>query len=71
MPDFKAFVRDRLAPLALPRRRELTIVDELAAELEATYDSLIAAGRSEADAWQELQRQMPDWEQVRLDLLDS
>jgi hypothetical protein len=34
MPDFKAFVREKLSPLDLPRRRELKIIEELAAQIE-------------------------------------
>lgn len=71
MPDFKAFVRRNLSCLALPRQRELTIVEELAAQLEDVYDSLIARGLSETEAWNELQRQMPDWTTIGDELLEA
>jgi predicted permease len=71
MRDFRAFVREHLSSIELPRHRELKIVDELAAELEDVYASLLAEGRSEEDAWIELQRQMPDWQTLREELLDS
>ena len=71
MPDFKSFVRGHLPRLSLPRRRELEIVDELAAQIEDTYDALVANGLSHDDAWHELQRQIPDWKALADDLLDA
>ena len=71
MRDFKAFVRGHLSALALPPRRESKIVEELAAQIEESYDSLIADGRSDEEAWTELQRQLPDWRTVRLELLEA
>jgi predicted permease len=71
MRDFRVFVREHLSPLELPRHREIKIVDELAAQLEEVYASLLAEGRSEDDAWIELQRQMPDWQTLRDELLDA
>ena len=71
MRDFKAFVREHLSPLALPRQRELTIVEELAAQIEDAYESLIAKGLSDEEAWTQLQRQMPDWKTLGDELLDS
>jgi predicted permease len=71
MRDFKAFVREHLASLDLPRGRELKIVEELAAQIEESYDALVAAGRSEEDAWNELQRQLPEWQSLRNELLDA
>ena len=71
MPDFTSFVRDHLAPLELPRHRELKIVEELAAQLEESYDALLATGLSAADAWNTLQRQLPDWQALRLALRDA
>ncbi len=71
MPDFKAFVQGHVSSLALPREHEVKIVEELAAQIEESYDSLIAEGRSEEDAWHELQRQIPDWTTLCADLLDA
>ena len=61
MRDFRALVRGHLSPLSLPAEREAKIVEELGAQLEESYDALIADGLSDEDAWQELQRQIPDW----------
>ena len=71
MRDFNAFVRQHLAPLALPRARENKIIEELAAQIEESYDALIAQGVSEDDAWREVQRHIPDWNSFRDDLLDG
>jgi predicted permease len=69
MPDFKRFVRENLPVLTLPRRRELKIVDELAAQLEESYESLVAGGLSEDEAWKELQRQLPSWTTIADELM--
>ena len=44
MPDWKAVVRDHLAPLRLPPHVEAALVDELAEHLELAYDGRLAAG---------------------------
>jgi putative ABC transport system permease protein len=71
MRDFRGFVHEHLSSLALPRRRELTIVEELAAQLEDSYESLIANGLSDEEAWNELQRRMPDWKTLGDELLEA
>jgi putative ABC transport system permease protein len=71
MRDFKAFVRQHLSPLALPPQRELDIVEELAAQIEDAYESLVAEGLSDDEAWNRLQRQVPDWKKLRDDLLEA
>jgi predicted permease len=71
MPDLNALVRAHLAPLALPRRQEAKIVEELTAQLEECLDALRAAGLSDAEAWQEVQRQLPDWNGIREALLET
>src|SRR5687767_8700232 len=71
MRDFQRFVLEHLPPLTLPRHREIKIVEELAAQIEDTYESLVAHGRSEEEAWSELQRQLPDWTTLRDELLDA
>jgi predicted permease len=64
MRDFKAFVRQHVAPLALPPHREQKIVDEWAAELEDIYEALRADGLSDHEAWLRMQRQIPDWKEL-------
>ena len=71
MRDFKAFVRSYVEPLALPRHRELEIVEELVAQLEDSYESLLARGLSDEEAWNELQRHVPDWKTLGAELLDA
>jgi predicted permease len=68
MRDFKAFVREHLTSLVLPPQRELKVVDELAAQLEDTYESARARGMSDEQAWQLVQRQVPDWTRVAGDI---
>jgi putative ABC transport system permease protein len=69
MRDFKALVRRHLSPLALPREREAKIVEELGAQLEESYDALVADGLSDEEAWHALQRQIPDWRALGEELL--
>jgi putative ABC transport system permease protein len=71
MRDFKDFVRNHVARLALPSHREQKIVDEWAAQLEEIYDALRADGLSDQDAWSELQCQVPDWNALSNQLLDT
>src|SRR6185295_16248777 len=71
MRDFKAFVRGHLSSLALPRERESKIVEELAAQIEESYESLVAGGCSDEEAWNELQRQIPDWRTLGKELLEA
>ena len=70
MPDFRALVRDQVAPLGLAPGREQKIVDEWSAQLAEIYDGLRAEGRSDEDAWRELQHQLPEWNALADDLLD-
>src|SRR5688500_4226350 len=71
MRDFASFVRERVTPLALPAEREQKIIDEWAAHLEEIYDGLRADGRSDEDAWAELQRQLPNSNDLNDRLLDG
>lgn len=50
MPDWRAEIRERLAPLRLLAHREQEIADELAQHLEDRYADLRARGSSDADA---------------------
>src|SRR5688572_1357814 len=69
MRDFKAFVREHLTSLVLPAERELKVVDEIAAQLEDAYESALARGLSDEEAWQLVQRQVPDWTRIAADIL--
>ncbi|MEP6692337.1 MAG: hypothetical protein ABJD07_14345, partial [Gemmatimonadaceae bacterium] len=50
MPDWRAEIRARLAPLHLGAARETEIVDELAQHFDDRYADLRKRGRDEADA---------------------
>ena len=71
MRDFRAFVQRHVSSLGLPRQREPKIVEELAAQIEESYESLIAGGLSDEEAWSELQRQFPDWKTLGDELLEA
>ena len=66
MRDFKAYVRERLGPTGLPGEQERKVVEELASQLEESYQVLLERGRSDADAWAELEREVPSWTELRL-----
>jgi predicted permease len=71
MPDFHHYVRSHVAPLALPPSHEQKIVEEWGTELEALYEVLRGDGRSDEEAWRELERQIPDWSVVARQFLDA
>jgi predicted permease len=71
MRDFKAYVRSRLEPSGLSAEEETKIVDELAGQLEELYQSLLDVGRSDDEAWAQVQREVPDWTTLRADIVDS
>lgn len=50
MPDWRALVRSRLAPLALPPTTELDVIEELAQHLDDCYAYALAAGLTPEDA---------------------
>ncbi len=53
MPDWKAEIRQRLASLHLEPMREAAIVEELAQDLDDCYESLLASGATEAEAYRQ------------------
>lgn len=71
MRDFKAYVREHLSSLVLPPERELKVVDELAAQLEDAYETALARGLPEHEAWNAVERQIPDWTVVADDILSA
>ena len=71
MRDAAAFVRAYLAPLHLPPDRETKVVEEFAAQLEESYDALVAGGASDEDAWREIRAQLPDPKTMCDALLDA
>jgi predicted permease len=64
MRDVKAFVRERIESLGLPADQQLKVAEELGAQLEDIYESLLKRGMSEDDAWVELESQVPSWSEL-------
>lgn len=71
MRDVRSFVRQQIGPLPVRAEREQQIVDELTNHLEEAYEGLLERGLSEADAWNELERQAAAWTQLRRELLET
>jgi predicted permease len=61
MRDFVAHVRRHLSRRDLPDDRFDEIVEELAAELESRYTTLVERGASEDEAWNSVLAQIPSW----------
>ncbi len=59
--EWRAYVRRRLPRLSTTPEREIEIVDELAMQLEATYDRARARGLGDDDARQLAFSEVPDW----------
>ena len=61
MRSWRDYVRSQLPPLDIPPEREVEIVDELALQLEAAYDTARARGLDDADALRAAEAEIPDW----------
>jgi predicted permease len=59
--NWRDYVRSRLPPLHVSAERELEIVEELAVQLESTYERARAGGLSDADASRLAVAEVPDW----------
>ena len=62
MPDWRAFVRERLAGLGLGARREEEIHAELAEHLQDAYQDALERGLSPEAALAWAHEQVPDWQ---------
>ena len=71
MPDWKAYVRQNLAPLRLGAERELEMVDEMAQHLEAVYDEALADGATEQEAYKRATAHIKDWHLLECELVRS
>ncbi len=69
MPDWLAYVNERLDPLSLPEMESLQVREELAAHLEDTYLSLRAQGLSESEAVRLACDQVSSWHELRRAIL--
>ena len=59
--DWRRYVRSHLPPLAVSAERETEIVDELALQLETTYERAISAGATADEARMKAEAEVPDW----------
>jgi predicted permease len=61
MPDWRAYVRQRLHLPALRREREAEIVEDLARQLDDAYHDALKAGATEDDARRRAEQHVADW----------
>lgn len=59
--DWRRYVREHLPALQVSAERESEIVDELAMQLEATFDRAKSEGESEQAAMRRALAEVPDW----------
>lgn len=69
MPDWPAYVNERLDRLSLPETESMQVREELAAHLEDIYLSLRAQGLSESNAVRLACEQVSSWQELRRDIL--
>jgi len=58
---WRHYVRSHLPPLDVPAEREVEIVEELAVQLEATYERARARGVGDDEATKLAIAEVPDW----------
>jgi predicted permease len=68
MRDFVAHVRQHLSRRDMPEDRFDEIVEELAAELESRYTTLVERGANDEEAWTTALTQIPSWPSFAHDL---
>ena len=68
---FVAYVREHLPPLELDPAREAEIVEELAQQIEQTYDDARADGADEAAAERAAHGVVPDWRRLARELVNA
>jgi putative ABC transport system permease protein len=59
--SWRGYVREQLPPLNVPAERELEIIEELAVQLESTYDRARENGAGEDEARRLAIGEVPDW----------
>lgn len=67
-PNWQRYVREHLPALGLRAERELEIVEELAAHLEAAYEQARANGAPDEEARAHAQALVSDWREVENEL---
>ena len=60
--NWKKYIRERLPHLGVAPEREIDIIEELAGQLEATYERARAGGASDAAATERALREIPDFQ---------
>ena len=71
MRDWKEYVRSRLPRMRVRPEREIEIVEELAAQLEQTYQEARRAGDDDPEAAKKAMAQMPDGDRLALEIETS
>ncbi|HKW35700.1 MAG TPA: hypothetical protein VJN92_22015 [Candidatus Acidoferrum sp.] len=71
MPDWKKIVREKLGTLPLTNGRRDEVIEELAHQLESTYDEALAQGINEQEAMRRSLAQFKDWEKLRSEVFQS
>lgn len=71
MPDWRAYVNERLGRLRLPEAESVLVREELTAHLEDAYLSLRAQGITESDAVRLASEQVSNWRDLRRDILSA
>jgi hypothetical protein len=65
MRDWRIFVRQHLGPLRLAEDEAAEVLEEIAAHLDETYHSLLAAGLSEEEAAQRAITGVGNWQNLK------
>ena len=60
--NWRQYVREHLPPLNVSAEREIEIVEELAVQLETTYDRARARGATDEEAMRRARAEVPDWD---------
>jgi predicted permease len=68
MPDFREYVRSNLPPLGIPGEREAEIVEELALDLQESYERALRSGLDPEQAWLEVRKHSGSWTRLAEEL---
>lgn len=68
MTNWREYVRAHLPELDLPPEREAEIIEELAQQLEAAYETALAAGDDDEEARARAQAEVSDWDALAREL---
>ncbi|HZM69299.1 MAG TPA: ABC transporter permease [Candidatus Cryosericum sp.] len=71
MPDWRAYVRERLRLPGLRAEREVEIIEDLAQQLEDHYRGALERGALEAEAQAAAEREIQDWDALAREITRS